>query len=217
MQMLQQFTQSHLCVVVLDQDTHNPIARMPIYAEVSIVSEVPRYQLTDQDLGPVGTREISRDPILDPILRSTIVRLIDEAVFLRLGDARARFIDVIMAALSEVKGLKDRPESEIRLLVENAVLKAMELLNIPRSEPQSNSSVSAFPLGFLATDHAGYASFDLTHVPKVVSMGQRCNMHSSCIRWAKKRHAMTLWNNDGSPARRYLPSWRLRSLSLRRT
>ncbi len=168
MQMLQQFTQSHLCVVVLDQDTHNPIARMPIYAEVSIVSEVPRYQLTDQDLGPVGTREISRDPILDPILRSTIVRLIDEAVFLRLGDARARFIDVIMAALSEVKGLKDRPESEIRLLVENAVLKAMELLNIPRSEPQSNSSVSAFPLGFLATDHAGYASFDLTHVPKAL-------------------------------------------------
>lgn len=184
MKTLQQLTQSHLCVVVLDQDTHNPIARMPIYAEVSIVNEVPRYQLTDQDLGQTGTSNtFFRDPVLGPMLRSTIVQLIDETVFRQLGETRERFLSAIIAALDNAKGLKDRPESETRLLVETSVLKAMELLNIPRSEQQSKSFVSAFPLGFLATDHAGYASFDLTRVPRDL-LGTTSGEYGAVVQYA---------------------------------
>lgn len=184
MQTLQQLTQSHLCVVVLDQDTHNPIARMPIYAEVSILSEAPRYQLTDQNLGQTGTSNtFFRDPVLGPLLRSTIVQLIDETVFRQLGDGRERFLSTIIAALNDAKGLKGQPESEIRSLVETSVLQAMKLLNIPRSEPQSNAFVSAFPLGFLATDHAGYASFDLTRVPKAL-LGTTSGAYGAGVHYA---------------------------------
>ncbi|HEU5381204.1 MAG TPA: hypothetical protein VFV38_37745 [Ktedonobacteraceae bacterium] len=188
MQKLQQLTQSHLCVVVLDQNTHNPIARMPIYAEVSIFSELPRYQLTDQDLGQTGTSgTFFRDPVLGPMLRSTLVQWIDETVFRQLSDTREQFFGAIITALNNVKGLKDRSESETRLIVETSVLKAMELLNIPRSEQQRNAFVSAFPLGFLATDHAGYASFDLTRVPKSL-LGPTSGEYG-----AKRQYAFSLY------------------------
>ena len=75
MQTLNELTQSHLSVLILDKDSHNPIARMPIYAEVSIiqVQESRPYEISREDLGAIAENihALGRGT-LEPIVKSAL-------------------------------------------------------------------------------------------------------------------------------------------------
>ncbi|MEG5041903.1 MULTISPECIES: hypothetical protein [unclassified Microcoleus] len=170
MKTLNQLTQSHLSILVLDKDSHTPIVRMPIYAELSIVEEASPYKISRDDL-----REIDENHdivgFIDKVLRSSLAQYIEENTF-RAWDEEKKgaFLKRVVNILedeerffSQSRGIL-RPESQIKEVVDRAILKTMEEFEIPQSQTPSKKSIYSYPLGYLATDHVGYASFDLTRI-----------------------------------------------------
>ena len=80
MKTLNQLTQSHLSILVLDKDSHNPIVRMPIYAELSIVEEASPYKISRDDLGEID-RNQDIAGFVDEVLRSSLAQYIEENTF----------------------------------------------------------------------------------------------------------------------------------------
>jgi hypothetical protein len=160
-------TQTHLSVIIWDQLTHNPIAKMPLYAEVSITTTAPTYQLTEIENLDQFRGTYFFDPGVGPALHAIIAQLVDASVLRGLSaDARRQFFEAILTRLLESPGLARRSVTEMRALVKTAVLSVLQNLHIPVSEAQSIVALRSFPLGLLATDHVGYASFDLRRLPK---------------------------------------------------
>ncbi|MBE9036439.1 hypothetical protein [aff. Roholtiella sp. LEGE 12411] len=166
MQTLDQLTQSHLSVLVLDKDSHNPIVRMPIYAEVSIVEETPSYKISGDDLGVIAENsDFFGSETVGAALRLSLAQYIEENTFRGLDEERKQaFLKRVVNILEHEEGLFSKSESEIKDIVDRAILKAMEEFEIPQSQTSSRKSVYSYPLGYLATDHVGYASFDLTRI-----------------------------------------------------
>jgi hypothetical protein len=168
MKTLNQLTQSHLSVLVLDQNSHNPIARMPIYAELSIVEEAPPYTITVNDLGAIAENsDFFGHPTVGSALRASLARYVDEKVLRELEEEKKQeFLRLVIKVLEREAeaGLFSKPESEIQEIVNRAVQKAMEMFGIEQSQAPRKKSLYSYPLGYLATDHVGYASFDLTRI-----------------------------------------------------
>lgn len=173
MQTLNQLTQSHLCVLILDEQTHNPIPRMPLYAEVCVVETLPPYELGQADLGHVGSHRIFRHERVGPLLRRAIAeRLSLEALRALTDETRQGMLELAARLLDQQEGLPERPEVEIKAAAAEAVRQALAEFGIPPSPPTAQQVRASFPLGYLATDHAGYASFDLTRVPQGMAGGE---------------------------------------------
>lgn len=159
-------TQSHLSVLVLDKDSHNPIVRMPIYAEFSIVEELPPYKISEDDLGAIAENsDFIGNETIGAALRSSLAQYIEENTFRELDDEKKQtFLRQIVKILEREAGIFSKSESEIKDIVNRAVLEAMDEFEIRQSQTPSKKSISSYPLGYLATDHVGYASFDLTRI-----------------------------------------------------
>jgi len=164
MRTLNQLTQSHLSVLVLDRDSHNPIVRMPIYAELSIVEEAPSYEISRDDLGEIdGNQDIAG--FLDEVLRSSLAQYIEENIFQAWNEEKKRaFLKLVINILEGEEDPFPDSESQKKEIVDRAILKAMEEFGIAQSQTPNKKSIYSYPLGYLATDHVGYASFDLSRI-----------------------------------------------------
>jgi hypothetical protein len=120
-----QITQNHLSVLVLDKDSHSPIVRMPIYAELSIVEETT-----------IGSGGIS---------------LVD-------------------GSTNEGQEESDESGSSANETASEILLRRSSDL-VGGSTNEGQKAIYSYPLGYLATDHVGYASFDLTQISSLIRSG----------------------------------------------
>lgn len=177
---------THLSLFVLGSN-NGPIASVPFYAEVvspTPVQEVP-IEIDDRFaefiLGPLH----SLDPIVytDQVAKERIIKAIQEAIS-RLLSSSARdrlrsdlnmlkkLIEKIITGVQDAhsSSLKNLSASDLLQSVEKEIRKnadrfGLEIILIPgRNEPIKTT----YPLGTLATDHAGYLSFDLKRLPSHV-------------------------------------------------
>jgi hypothetical protein len=162
METLNQLTQSHLSVLVLDKDSSNPIQRMPIYAEISVIQ-------TTQSLYIISPDEFGSniDNLIADLVRSSLAEHLDEPSFRSmLPKIKEQLTNLISKLLSEQGNLSNQPDKELRAIIDEAIVKALTKLKLPISEQAVEKSVYSYPLGYLATDHVGYASFDLSKFPE---------------------------------------------------
>ncbi|KXK61996.1 hypothetical protein AWW66_10655 [Micromonospora rosaria] len=157
-------TQTHLSVLALNRDTHAPLARMPVYAEVSLVVDAPPSPL---DLGEI--RALSDEPFthpaLGPLLREALARAMDDPTYLALPRQRREELIEAVAELARDRRLVDLSDEARRIGAAEVVAEALDRLGIARQARGSTTTYS-YPLGTLATDHAGYASFDLRRIDR---------------------------------------------------
>jgi hypothetical protein len=167
---LNSFTQTHLSILALDKDTQAPLARMPVYAEVSLVVATPPPPL---DLGdpPALRDDAFRHPSLGPVLLDALARALDDATYQDLPPERRQELLQRVADLARERGLAGLPEQTQREGAAEVVAAVLERMEI---EPRHRGSVRtySYPLGTLATDHAGYASFDLRRLDRELPVGR---------------------------------------------
>lgn len=161
-QSLTQITQSHLSVLVLDKNAHNPIARMPIYAEISIVITQPPYIINSEDFDI----DLEQNNIAN-LVRSSLAEHLDEASFRSMSNETKEDLKFrIYKQLVENPNLFNLPEQELRGIVDKAVIQKLAELELLISKQVVKKATYSYPLGYLATDHVGYASFDLRKFPE---------------------------------------------------
>lgn len=178
MKTIDQLIQSHLCVLVLDRDSHNPIARMPIYAEISVIEELIPEELTEIDLGRAGRHDFFRHQRIGLILRSGIARHFSTDDFRQLDEeTKQNFLEIIIDLVANEESLFERTDEEIKDIIDRIVIKAMEKLEIPESVNPTYKSTRSYPLGYLATDHVGYVSYDLSRYSHNALLISQNNSH----------------------------------------
>ena len=158
MNALSELTQTHLCLVILDKTTHEPIARMPIYAEVSVLLERLPYQVGSDEWGTTRLSGFLADPTFGPPLKSSIIRSVDEATFRSLtDDDKAQFLLAIFQLLTKrINQVNLVPLDRVSSTVAGIVTLAVQERALPVSSQIGQKYGYSYPLGFVATDHAGY-------------------------------------------------------------
>lgn len=170
------FSPTHLGLFVTDPENGNPVAQLPLYAEVAAPLVAPArppasawmtqpVRAVLQELEPPSD---GRDQVESAMLAALGTELDDEALGQLLVDgeqARALVEQVAREALrqsgrerlSQVGSLLEllRP-----ILREKAGEMELGLVEVR----QETGLIWAEPLGVLATDHVGYVSFDLTRL-----------------------------------------------------
>jgi len=181
---------THLSVFALAKSTGHPIARMPFYAEVGVVSvsALPQPKCNLQEAIRIGSEEfIASTPyfLQSPTRVEKLVELLCDALYRLLAPAiidqwvrdqvsAAGAIAEILQTASELAKYKrldwDNPQM-LGQLLEEAILAYAKGNNLPLAEANAQGAriVWAHPLGVLATDHVGYLSFDLTRLPQDVA------------------------------------------------
>ena len=168
------FTQTHLSVLVIDRDTQAPIVRMPVYAEVSLVVDTPPRPL---DLGDVGDLDEFRHPVLGPMLAEALARATDDETYQGLSPERRRELLRTVAELVRERGLVGLGDEARRIEAGEVVAEALQRLGIAPQHRGSTTTYS-YPLGTLATDHAGYVSFDLRRLNGGLPVGRGNATHA---------------------------------------
>lgn len=177
---------THLSLFVLGRN-NGPVASVPFYAEVispTPVQEVP-IEIDDRFGEFILSPLHSLDPIVytDQVAKERIIKAIQEAISRLLSSgARDRLrsdlnmlkklIEKIITGVQDAhsSSLKNLSASDLLQSVEKEIRKnaerfGLEIILIPgRNEPIKTT----YPLGTLATDHAGYLSFDLKRLPSHV-------------------------------------------------
>jgi hypothetical protein len=156
MKSLKEIVQSHFSVLFMDKATGSPIARTPVYGEIAISStKIPRI---DNELVPLHIEP--NDPRL-ALFYDVLSREVDEE---SLRKIKKRQRDVLLPRLSELLANLDNTElSDVdsRKAIKEIILKALTEAEIEYAPPVIEQIKQAHPLGYVATDHIGYASFDL--------------------------------------------------------
>ncbi|GIJ46082.1 hypothetical protein Val02_29680 [Virgisporangium aliadipatigenens] len=181
---------THLGLFIVDAAApHAPVSRLPVYAEVGLGAtpgEVdPRF--ADDDLVTalrradeesddgdaarrriVGTLAVEISRVLTPAARDT------------LAADRDRKVDFLTDALRGARTalgrrLADARPDELRGALKAAIRAEAQRRDLGVTGPDAAAVTWAHPLGILATDHAGYLSFDLTRLPP----GVRAALHDA--------------------------------------
>lgn len=187
---------THLSVFALAKSTGHPIARMPFYAEVGVVSfsALPQPKCNLQEAIGIGIKDfITSNPFDYQVSRVTTIRAWTEKLVEPLCDALYRLLaaeivdrwvkDQVSAAgaiagiiqtaseLAKARNLDWRNPQTLSQLLEEAILAYAKEHKLPLAEANAQGAriVWAHPLGVLATDHVGYLSFDLTRLPQDVA------------------------------------------------
>lgn len=171
-----------LSVFALDVSDTLPLSGLPIYSEVVIRSELgdPLVQ-TDSGFSDavfVALRNDTTENVAEPqpkerltaLILEELARQLGPAAHGELGDASAEFIGEVLKAVRTALGgaqLRDIDSKALKRALRKATRDAaqargMVLQPLPAQLPTS----WAYPLGVVATDHVGYASFDLSRLPR---------------------------------------------------
>ena len=165
---LNAISQSHFAVLFADNVANNPIQRMPVYAEIAITETLGRtmisaadLQLHDDRYGDWTRQALSR--VMDQVSFAALTKSQKAALQKVLDDALS---DSEFAGMSEKKIRGKYSPAELDKKFEELVLKALNKAEIAFETPQIKKIVRAHPLGYISTDHVGYASFDLRNFQK---------------------------------------------------
>lgn len=174
-------TPERLALFTLEAGTAKPIAHVPVYAEVVVRAEVNEPPVdADPSFGDAILIALRADApeniaVPQPLQRLTdlfaqeLARQLGPTAHSMLKGGAADFIAQVIkrgrAALGgtplrsiDTDALKQVLRAAIR---EEAGRRGLQL----ESSPSSTPTLWAYALGVLGTDHAGYASFDLTRLP----------------------------------------------------
>jgi Putative amidase domain len=187
---------THLSVFALAKSTGHPIARMPFYAEVGVVSfsALPQPKCNLQEAIGIGIKDfITSNPFDYQVSRVTTIRAWVEKLVEPLCDALYRLlakeivdqwvkdqasavsaiagIIKIALELAKARNLDWNNPQMLGQLLEEAILAYAKAHTLPLAEANAQGAriVWAHPLGVLATDHVGYLSYDLTRLPQDVA------------------------------------------------
>lgn len=167
MKTIDQITQSHLSVFVFDNENHNPIKRMPMYAEIAAIGKRIPVKIDANNIDIVD--DIFYDRESKTWFVEALERYVNAIFFNNLGhEERSNFIlKLVDKIVSQIEELPNPTRENKKSIVFETVKKVALDLNFPEPEPQSEfETLSAFPLGMLATDHVGYLSYSLKNVPR---------------------------------------------------
>ncbi len=176
---------THLSIFVTDPENGNPVQRLPLYAEIAVPRITPPRPPADERV---------REPIraalntVDPSATGSVRSRVEAAALQSLGQAldddsleslldlektRALFGQVFKEVLraADAERMADIPVSKLPGLILAAIRElALRFELTLVDEAEETGTIWAEPLGVLATDHVGYASFDLTRLRPEVQL-----------------------------------------------
>jgi hypothetical protein len=164
MRSIQDFTQSRLSILLYDKTTNTLLRNFPVYAEVSLRGELPPYTIQQQpDFAEAQTplrKWFASHASVFQSIKEVIVGNVSESDFNAIADKNQLFL----AILEKIKAnMADGDTEEAQQqLISKIVLQALQRLKIPVSLQPKTETLLSHPLGTLASDHAGYISYDLT-------------------------------------------------------
>ncbi len=157
MRTLNGLTQSRLAAFLIDSSTRSPVSRLPVYGELAV------YQ---PDIPRVTIDGLTQDDIVD---EHDLAPLIESAIETQIGDARWQNLSederrdvaerMVQAIRDHLQEFFDWPRSRQQAWLDDVARSIAE--GIPPPQELSAVLQTRIPLGFLATDHAGFLSFDL--------------------------------------------------------
>lgn len=167
---------THLSIFVTDPDSGQPVARLPLYAEVAMPRIVTMPPVNERFREPMRAALLDVDPTADTVVRNRVEeaalqalsQTVDEASRNELVRHPQRVRELFHHAFNEVLAAANRermaeiPPADLKPLMLAALRRVaaeMGLALVPEVEDLGN--IWADPLGVLTTDHVGYVSFDL--------------------------------------------------------
>lgn len=174
-----------------------PVTRLPLYAEVVWFSPPPadegpepdgrfadfaQHALSENDESCAREDECSGSfrTLIGQLLPAVLTTAARDALVQDVDGTVDLFVDTMRRALhdSRRQSLQGLEETEMRRALERALRGAAEhrgldLVTPPEAAPKLQRS---FPLGLIATDHVGYASFNLERLPDDVAAAVRDTM-----------------------------------------
>jgi hypothetical protein len=177
---------THLSIFVTDPDNGEPVARLPLYAEVAVPRIVPMPRVNERFREPVRDALSDVDPTVDGALHDRV----EEAALQALGQTVEEvsrkqlvrqpervselFHRVFKEALSAAnrERMADIRPADLKPLIVTALRRVGEEMGLGLvPEVEDAGVIWADPLGVLTTDHVGYVSFDLKRLrPEVQVM-----------------------------------------------
>jgi len=165
---IQQFTQSRLSILLFDKVTNALLRGIPVYAEMGMTLDTPPYTIRHvldfvESETPLKNWLSSHTFALGAI-NGVIVSNVTEADFKAIADKHALYNGI----LQKIKdGMAAGAEgAETQSLITKVVLSDLQKLEVRTSPQADTQNLVSFPLGTLASDHAGYLSYDLTSVAR---------------------------------------------------
>lgn len=158
------FTQSRLSILLYDKANNTLLKNLPCYAEVSIRGEAPPYAIPQQpefvESQTALWKWFGTHTWVVKTIKEVIAANVTEADYQAIVDKN----QLLLAILDKVKSnLSDSDSAaDQKLLITKIVLSALRALKVPMSAQPVTETILSHPLGTLASDHAGYLSFDLT-------------------------------------------------------
>ncbi|KAL8950084.1 MAG: hypothetical protein Q9222_003868, partial [Ikaeria aurantiellina] len=176
------FTQERLGVFVVTKETSQPFRKVPIFAELVVSNEVHVTQDRDVYIPFELAAAIDASSLaitlkdqaqLKKLTEQAITELVDWNSISEDDDVQAKFNALIDAIVSQYQARHwlDEPNNQVPSItdVRNIVTftsKRFRIFNWDSSQDRDlNIRKETFPLGVLATDHTGFASFDLSRLP----------------------------------------------------
>lgn len=179
---------THLSVLVQDLETGSPLARVPIFAEVElrgVRTVAPDSQPDErfQDATVNALREIEESCFAKDECRSRVQGVVTQGMTdLLAGSSRDELAADPETAQAFVAGVLRRArtanggrrvgplgDEKLRSILNDAIREEADAARLlVRAEADPTPLSFTHPLGVLATDHAGYLSFDLKRLPPLV-------------------------------------------------
>jgi hypothetical protein len=172
---------------VLSRADGSPIKGAPFYAEVVAPTPIPEPPVEIDhridDLIAQQLRELDPSSFADPTSRQRIIEAIQDAIARLLptetrdhladdANRATQFLQALIDIPRRANGgtLKNLPEADLRRVIKKSVSESADRLGLAINPPMAPALITktAYPLGILATDHAGYLSFDLKRLPSDV-------------------------------------------------
>ena len=167
---------THLSIFVADPDSGQPVARLPLYAEVAVPRIVPMPAVNERFREPMRAALFDVDPTADGAVRNRIEetalqalgQTVDEASRNQLLAQPQQVMELFQNVFKEAlvaanrERMADIPPADLKPLIVAALRRlgveiGLDLL----PEVEDVGIIWADPLGVLTTDHVGYVSFDL--------------------------------------------------------
>lgn len=174
--LIKNFTQTRLCVVLINKNNGKPLAKMPLFAEInanfdSLPDTAPDYIFDNkykEVLGKYSTKEI--EAIKEAIIY-VVSRYVDSSYYDKSdNDKNNQLNDIILKIISDLKSKSEeilKDFSKVNEFIKERLLDILKANEIEAHDLLIQNRLT-FPLGFLATDHVGYISYDISNALKTL-------------------------------------------------
>lgn len=140
---------------------------MPMYAEIAAIGKRIPEVIDASNINIVI--DIFQDRDSKAWLVEALGKYFSASYFNNLGnEERNNLIQTLVDKIAaDIQAIPNATKAKKKAIVDETVKRIATELNIPAPEPQPEfETLSAYPLGMLATDHVGYLSYSLTNIPK---------------------------------------------------